>query len=233
MSAHNADQWTLVMLHAPIAAALALTYKPVKEAPPASRMAVSLETRRLGDYLWWPGEVLMAAIIAASWMLLFIRGDARIEWIAPVVFTYAFVGMLLFEIWNVRRGFPLPADRPEEYRQWMEAGRRQAIRVCRILRWFLVTMLGAYALLHDPEVGAASPWLFRVFVGVAFVWLAAFTATMVRGTFWMVSGTKRGLVFKGSWSAPFRKSRWMPRGWLILIAVWLAGLILLIVVSLG
>jgi hypothetical protein len=233
MSAHSPDQWTLVILSAPTAVALALTYKPVRKAPPASRVAVSLETRRLGDYLWWPGEAMMAAIIAASWVLLLIRGDARVEWIAPVVFIYAFVGMLLFEIRNVRRGFPLPVDRSEEHRQWMEAGRHHGIRVCRISRWFLVTMLGAYALLHDPEVSAARPWLFRLFVGLAFVWLAAYVVTMVRGTFWMISGAKRGLVSRRSWSAPFRKSRWMSRGWVILIAAWFAGLILLIAISLN
>ena len=115
----------------------------------------------------------------------------------------------------------------------MEEGRRLSIRVWRIWRWFLVTMLAAYALLHDPDVGAAGPWVFRVAVGVTFALIAAYVVTMVRGMFWMVRGTKRGLVFKESRSAPFGKSRWMPRGWLILIAAWFGGLILLIAVSLS
>ena len=229
MSAHSPDQWTLVMLHAPIVAALALTYKPVKKRPPASRVAVSLETRRLSDYFWWPGEALMAAIIAASWVLLLIRSDARVQWVAPVEFTYLFIGMLLSEIWTVFKGVPLPAERPEEHRQWLEAGRRHVIRICRISRWFLVAMLGAYALLHDPDVGA-NQWLFRFFGGAAFVYLAGFVVTMVRATLWMVNGRKRGLRFEGGWSAPFRKSIRMPRGFSILFFAWLGGLILLIAV---
>ena len=179
MNAHNAGEWTLYCFIAAIVATQTISYKPVRKPSTQSRMAVSLEMRRLGDYFWWLGETLMDGIIVFSWVLLFIRGDARSHWSAPVVFTYAFVGLLLLEIWTVRRGFPLPADRPEEHRRWMQAGRRHMVRVLRIWRWFLVTVLGAYALLHDRDMGAASPWVYRLFVGVGFALFAAFVVTMV------------------------------------------------------
>ncbi len=74
--------------------------------PVRSSAVVSLETRRLGDYISWPAEALMAVIIAVCWALLLTHGDAHVHWNGPVVFTYLLVGLLPFKIGIVRNSYP-------------------------------------------------------------------------------------------------------------------------------
>ena len=98
--------------------------------PPVRTSAVvSLETRRLGDYISWPAEALMAVIIALCWALLLMHGDAQVQWNAPVVFTYVIVGLLPFKIGVVRNSYPLPSEKAEEHYRWADAQRRYWLRL--------------------------------------------------------------------------------------------------------
>ena len=122
--------------------------------PVRSSAVVSLETRRLGDYISWPAEVLMAVIIALSWALLLTHGNAQVHWKGPVVMTYVLVGLLPFKIGVVRESPPLPSERAEEHYQWADAQRRHWLRVWDGVRWFFTFILAVYALLTQLARGA-------------------------------------------------------------------------------
>lgn len=199
--------------------------------PVESRVAVSLESRRLRHHLSWPGETFMAAIIVASWLLLFLHGDTRVDWFAPVVMTYTFTGLLFLAIGSVRISFPpLPAERPEEHRRWVEESRRYGLRCLSASRWVLVSVLASYALLHGWPLVAAARWAFWLLVGLTLViWLALVLVIFLGGR--RLEAMGRGLRLPGSWSTPFRQARRMPRAWTMFFLAWFGGLVFLIVLS--
>jgi hypothetical protein len=204
-----------------------------KNPPIKASAAVSLEPRRLGDYFWWPGEAIMASIIALSWVLLCARGDARLRWPAPVTLTYLIVGLFLLEIGFVRMSFPpLPADRPEEHRRWMEASMRWSVRVWDISRWLFATVLAAYALEHGWHAVAANPWSRQLLIGIALAVWVSLVVSLLRGER-RLTLMGRGLRPAGSWSTPFRTAEVVPRSLAVLFFAWFGGLILLIAVSLS
>ena len=232
------DRWDLIPLWAGGSAVLftstmlgfvAWTRHRLGGAPPIrSRVAVALETRRLGDYISWPVEALVAVIIAFSWVLLLAQGDAQVRWQTPVVFTYVAVGLLPGKISVVRSSFPLPSERIEEHHRWLEASRRHGLRVMHTLQWFLIAILGGYALQHGWPGANAIPWLRWLLVGVALaIWLIM-TVVIIRG--WgRVAAMGRDLRPIGSWSGPFRPARLMMPGYLTWFTVWFGGLVLLMV----
>jgi len=193
-----------------------------------SSIAIPLEARRLGDYISWPAEALIVLIIAFSWALLLTHGDAQMYWNVPVVMTYVVVGLLPGKIMVVRHSYPLPAERPEAHHRWMEAQRRWWLRVMYTVRWFLIAILGGYALQHGWPGVNAIPWLRWLLVGVALaIWLIMM-AVIIRG--WgRLAAMGRDLRPIGSWSGPFRPARLMMPGYLTWFAVWFGGLILLLV----
>ena len=196
--------------------------------PPVRTSAVvSLETRRLGAYISWSTEVLMAMIIALCWVLLLTHGDAQLHWKGPVVMTYVIVGLLPFKIGVVRSSYPLPSERAEEHYRWMEAQRRYSLRVMDYFRWVIIVPLAGYALQHGWP-GASTivwlPWLVRA-IGLA-VWLVL-VDTLIRGGR-RLAAMGRDLRPVGSWSTPFRPARLMAPGFAP-FAVWFGGLVLLLV----
>jgi len=198
-------------------------------APPVrSSVAVALETRRLGDYISWPVEALVAAIIAFSWLLLLTRGDAQVRWQTPVVFTYVALGLLPGKISVVRSSFPLPSERTEEHHRWQEASRRHGVRVMDAFGWFFVAVLFGYALQHGWPAAKTMVWLRWLLVGVALaIWLIM-TVVIIRG--WgRLTAMGRDLRPVGSWSGPFRPARLMMPSYLTWFTVWFGGLVLLMV----
>jgi hypothetical protein len=115
--------------------------------PVRSSMAVSLEKRRLGAYISWPAEVLMAVVTVLSWALLLTHRSLQVQWSAPVLLTYQIIGLLPFKVQIVRWSFPLPAERTEEHSRWIEAQRRLQLRVIDgLFRWLPLVILAGYAL---------------------------------------------------------------------------------------
>jgi hypothetical protein len=197
--------------------------------PVPTRTVVSLETRRLGDYISWPAEVLMAVIIAFSWALLLTHGDAKVHWGWPVLLTYIIVGLLPFKIGVVRNSYPLPSERAEEHYRWMEAQRRQWLRVQDCVRWFLIVNLAGYALLHGWPAASKIAWLHWLVIGIAMaVWLAS-VGMLIRGS-GRLAAMGRDLRPLGNWSGPFRRATLMMPGvspwW---YGAWCGGLVLLLV----
>ncbi len=199
--------------------------------PVESRIAISLESRRLRDYLSLPGEAVAAAIVVASWLLLFLYGDSRVDWFTPAVTTYIVLGFLFLAIASVRIGLPpLPTDRPEEHRRWIEESRRYGLRCSSAFRWVFVTVLAAYALLHSWPLVAATRWAFWLLVGLVLAfWLGQVLIIFIGGR--RLTAMGRGLRPAGSWSTPYRQAGLMPRGWMVLFFAWFGGLVALIVLS--
>jgi hypothetical protein len=209
---------------------MAYTHATLSANPPVpTSTVVSLETRRLGDYISWPSEVLMAAIIAFSWALVLTHGDAKVHWGWPVLLTYIIVGVLPFKIGVVRNSYPLPSERAEEHYLWMEAQRRHWLRVQDCLRWFLIVILAGYALLHGWPAVSKIVWLHWVVIGVALaVWLVL-VGIGIRGS-GRLAAMGRGLRPVGSLSGPFRRATLMVPGispWSY--AAFCGGLVLLLV----
>jgi len=198
--------------------------------PIRSRAGVSLETRRLGDYISWRAEVLMAAIIALSWALLLAHGHAQLHWNVPVLSTYIIVGLLPFKIGVVRNSAPLPSERAEEHYRWADAQRRLWLRVTDgFFRWFLLVIFAGYALLASWPAARTIVWLRWLVIGIAMaVWLVT-VGIMIRGS-GHLAAMGRDLRPVGSWSGPFRRATLTMPGispWLF--GAWFGGLVLLLV----
>jgi hypothetical protein len=200
----------------------------VAAAPVPSKVAFALETRRLGDYILWPAEALVGAIIAFSWVLLLTHGDAQIRWQAPVVMTYAVLWLLPAKIGIIRSGFPLAAERTEEHHRWVDAQRRYRLRVMDSICWFVLVILTGYAVLHGWPATKAVAGFRWLMVGLALgVWLLIIGFQM-RGESRLVA-MGRGLRSAGEWPGLLRGGALMtPRGW-SWSAAYLTGLILLLV----
>jgi hypothetical protein len=190
---------------------------------------VSLETRRLGDYISWRAEALMALIIALSWALLLTHGHTQVHWNVPVLMTYIIVGLLPFKIGVVRNNAPLPSERTEEHYRWADAQRRHWLRVWDCVRWFLIVILAGYALLHGWPSATAIVWLRWLVIGIALaVWLVL-VGIDIHGS-GRLAAMGRDLRPAGSWSGPFRRATLMMPGispWMF--GAWFGGLVLLLV----
>ena len=198
--------------------------------PPVRTSAVvSLETRRLCDYISWPAESLMAAIIAVCWALLLTHGYAQVQWMWPVLCTYIIVGLLPFKIVVVRNSPPLPSERAEEHYRWADAQRGYWLRRMDFFRWFSIVILAGYALLHGWPAANHIVWLRWLVIGIELaVWLVL-VGILIRGS-GRLAAMGRDLRPAGSWSGPFRRATLMMPGvspWLF--GAWFGGLVLLIV----
>lgn len=199
--------------------------------PVRPSFAIPLEARRLGDYISWPREALIAAITVAVWALLLINWHRQPAWQAPFLMTYIANGLFPFKIEIVRDSVPLPADRPEEHYQWMEAKRRLALYQVDLLRWCFVIFFADYALLHCWH-----PWR-MVGPGAWLRWSLLCIAWIVATCFMLigfreqrrVAAMGRDLRPEGSWATPFRPAAMMMSGFRPWFAVWFGGLVLLLV----
>jgi hypothetical protein len=209
---------------------MAYTHATLGANPPVpTRTVVSLEARRLGDYISWPAEILMAVIVALSWALLLAHRNAHVQWKGPVLLTYIILGLIPFKISVVRNSFPLPSERAEEHYRWADAQRRHWMRMQDALRWFLIIILAGYALLRAWPAASTIAWFHWVVIGVALaVWFVLMAIqTRDRGR---LTEMGRNLRPMGSWSGPFRRATLMMPG----ISPWsygafCAGLFLLLV----
>ncbi|HKW02766.1 MAG TPA: hypothetical protein VJN96_23285 [Vicinamibacterales bacterium] len=191
-------------------------------------VAFAFETRRVRDYLSWPVETLIAALLVSGWLLLVVQGDADVRWREPVILTYVAVMLLVAKVVQIRAAAPLPTDRTDEHYRYFDAGRRQSLRVIDAARWFFVFVFCAYAVLHrwsDLRAGTSLQWLL-VGAGVA-IWLAqvATTITGVR----RLEAMGRELRPPASWAGPFRSSPRAVRGAGVWAVSFVAGLATLFV----
>lgn len=165
-------------------------------------MAIALQARRLGDYISWEIEALMVAITAASWLLLFIRRDTQSDWQIPVVMAYVVIGLLPVKILAVRHNFPLTPERAEEHNLWLETQRRFSLRMIDVMRWFFLTILAGYALLHGWPAAQTMVWLRWLLIGVALAIYLFMSGSLIRGNR-RLAAMGCNLRPVGSWSGPF------------------------------
>lgn len=198
--------------------------------PPVRPVALSLQSRRLGDYISWPMEALTAAIVAFSWWLLVRHGGPRIHWVDSLQWTWIVLGLLPGKIAVVRSSFPLPVEHTEEHYQCQDAARRMSVRQLNAFGWPWLAILLVYALRHGGAPASTFPWLQWFFVGSVLAAVTYLMATVFRGERQMVA-MGRNLRPSGSWSTPFRRAAWMSRSGLIWFAIWFGGIVAFILYS--
>ena len=173
-------------------------------APPAilPQAVVPLESRRLGDYICWPGEALMASLIAGSWAILLSAGAGHFSLAWPVVSTYVVLALLSGKIILVRKGYPLPPERTEEYHRWLDLQRRLSLRLMGATGWLVATSLAGYA---SQQSWPDEPWVRWLALSIEGAIFAAMIAMIFRGMA-RVAATGRNLRPVGSFFGPFRRS---------------------------
>lgn len=196
--------------------------------PVRSSVAVSLEARRLGDYISWPAEVLIAAIVSLCWALVLTHGNAQVQWNVPVVMTYMLVGLLPCKIGIVRNSLPLPSERTAEHHRWIEAQRRYSLRVMDGARWFVLVILAGYALQHSWAVANTIVWLHWLIIGIALAVFLVMMGVVIRGS-GRLATMGRELRPAVSWSGSSSPARLMMPGFSRWSAIWFGGLVLLLV----
>jgi hypothetical protein len=230
------------MLHViPLLAFAAWTRHKLGANPPVRAVAIQLKSRRLGDYISWPLEALMAAVVAFSWWLLLRHGGTHIAWRDPLLMTWWVLGYLPGKIITVRAGSPLPTERTEEHYQYQDAVRRNAIRVYSGTAWFVAAVLFGYALLHTWSPAKTVPLWQWLIVGVTMAFWGNYVIYIVRGQR-QLADMGRDLRPSGSWATPFRRAAGMDsslinpvmrsRSGLIWFAIWFGGILVFIFYSL-
>ncbi len=201
----------------------------IGESAPA-RVALSLETRRVTDYLSITSETLLAVVLVSSWWWLLTHGSAGWRWQSIAVWTYLAVVGTIWKVQAIRGGVPLPADRPLEHQKWLDSHRRYAVRVLDCLSWLCVLIVAGYAARHTP-LGERAAGVVRsaVFVLVLVAWL-----TMV----WVIAREGRRLAAEGGALRPVQAWRGLSRQrpWNAAGGAWgvgfVAGLVILIAMGL-
>lgn len=187
-------------------------------------VALSLDARRLRDFLSWPVEVLMMATLAAGWVLILIERDAAVRWGVPAILTYVVLALFGAKVVHIKAGAPLPVDRTDEHQRYFHAVRRQALRVIDCMRWFFVFVFAAYVALHGGTAAQRVIWLrWGLIIASVAIWLAM-VVTIVVGTR-RLDAMGRGLHPPTSWAGPFRASSSALRGgglWAVSFVVGLA-----------
>jgi hypothetical protein len=195
--------------------------------PPVRPVALALESRRLGDYISWPAEALAVALVALSWWLLLRHAGAHFDWLTPLQFTWAALGMIPGKMAMVRLSFPLPAERTEERYRFQNAARRFWIRLSGILfEWFLVVVLFGGALMHALSPMRPAPvWRWLVLACCYAVWGYGMIV-LFRGMREM-KAMSADLRPSGSWKTPFGRSSCfgMSRAFQIWFAIWFGGIL--------
>jgi hypothetical protein len=218
------------LVYVPAVVALNLwTRHKLGATPPVRAVALSLESRRLGDYISWPTEALFAAIIAASWWLLLRRGVA-FDWLPPLQLTWAAL-ILPGKIALVRSGAPLPAERAEEHYRYQDAMRRNAIHAFNAWGWLMLVTLCGFPLrmIWPPASLPSLVWIFLAVFSAVFVCMMIEVWRGMR----LAATMGRDLRPAGSWMTPFRgATRQMNRSYLIWFAIWIGGILVVNLYSL-
>lgn len=196
---------------------------------PIRSVALSLESRRLGDYISWPMEALYAAIIASSWWVL-LRHGAKVNWLPPLLMTWSAI-ILPGKIALVRSGAPLPAERTEEHYRYQDAMRRNGIRGLNAWGWVTVVTLCIFPLRQIWPL-VALPWLVWIFLGVFTSVFAYMIIVIFRGQR-LATTMGRDLYPAGNFTIPYRRAprMGMSRSYLVWFAIWFGGLLAIVLYS--
>jgi hypothetical protein len=192
------------------------------------RAVVPLTARRLANYISWPAEALMAALVAASWLLLYSGGGTHGNWGWPVVSTYVVLALLPGKIILVRNSFPLPTERTEEYHRWLDTQRRFSLRMMDAMRWQVIAVLAGYAVLHGWPGAQSLTWIRWLSLAVSGAVFAAMMVILFRGMA-RSAAMGRDLPPVGSFQSPFRPASLFLRGGLPWSIAYCAGLGALII----
>jgi len=195
----------------------------VASNPPVLSAALSLEPRRLGDYLSWRVEALTLAALAVSWRMLLGAGG-HIPWQNMMLVTWIVLGLLPGKIIVVRQGWPIPAEHAEEHRAAQQAARRNSIRWMTAFGAVPTAVLLADSLRYTfPALRtAAAQWLPVAIPLAASIWLLV-----------AIARTNRGLDLgpdlrpPGSWATPFGRTTLWNRAGLAWFCIWFGGVLLL------
>jgi hypothetical protein len=196
--------------------------------PPVRPVALALESRRMGDYISWPVEALVVALVGLSWWLL-LHGGRHFDWRSALLQSWAALGMIPGKMAMVRLSFPLPAERTEEHFRFQDASRRFWIRLSGIIfQWFFLVVLLGVAVLHGLlPVHPAPVWHWLVLACSIAVWGYGMIV-MFRGMQQM-KAMGRQLRPSGSWKTPFGRASCLGTGWefQVWFAIWFGGILLL------
>lgn len=208
--------------------ALFARHKLGAHPPQLSAVAVSLEPRRLRDYISWPVETVMALLIGGCWMVLLWSGASNIDWQMPIAHTYAILALLPGKIIIVRNTFPIPPEEPEVHAVWWEASRRNALRIMDIIRWYLTTILVAWTLRHYMLSAELVLPLQVLMVIVSIIYLVVLIGALTRSS-QRIKDLGQGLRPPGSWATPFQPARATIPGGLTWGVLYCAGLVAILV----
>jgi len=204
--------------------------------PPVHPVALALESRRLGDYISWPLEALMVALVGFSWWLLLRNGGTHLDWVIPLQLTWVALGLLPGKIVVVRSSSPLPTERTEEHYQYQDAARRNWLRAWGSFGWFFVVILLGLALgmalMRARSASRMVPGLEWLILGIALAIWGYQVVVYYRGSRQLAS-MARDLRPAGSWRTPFGRSSWMgmSRPYLIWAVIWCGGIFAFIAYS--
>jgi hypothetical protein len=188
---------------------------------PVLRAALSLEPRRLGDYIWWPLEVLSVAVVACSWWMLLRRGGP-IALQNPLSMSWAVLGLLPGKILVVRQGWPVPAERAEEHHKAQEAARRYSVRLMDAFGWLLASILFMMALRDAWPAARSVAGLQWLTVGVPLAFGAVLMVAVGRQKRVIEMG--RTLRPAGSWTPPHGRAALMSRAGMVWFTIWFGGI---------
>lgn len=190
--------------------------------PPAilPQAVAPLESRRLADYICWPGEALMGALVAVIWVVLLTAGAAHFSWAWPVVSTYVVLALLPGKIILVRNSYPLPPEHTGEYHRWLDMQRRFSLRLMSVMGWLVAAALAGCSAQGSWPGEPWIPWAALLIEGAIF---AAMMTIIFRG---MARVATTGHNFRpiGSFSGPFRRPGLFVRGGLAWAIFYCAGL---------
>jgi hypothetical protein len=197
--------------------------------PPVRPVALALESRRLGDYIWWPQEALAGVIIVFSWWLLLTCGVARPVWLTALQLTWGAM-VLPGKIALVRSSFPIPAERIEEHYRFQDAKRRNSISVLTAWSWFFVVVLLGTTLRHTWAPAWTVPGFQWLIVAAFLAAWAYYMLVMFRGQ--RLAAMGRDLRPAGSFQTPYRRTIWASRLYLSWFVPWFVVLMILVSFSL-
>lgn len=192
--------------------------------PPVLPAALSLEPRRLRDYIQWPIEVLCLMVVGFSWWMM-LEGGGPMGLQKPLVMTWTILGLLPGKITIVRQGWPLPADRAAEHLGEQEAARRYSVRVLDALGGLLTSIFLMDAIRHAwPAVRtiAAVQWLM---VGIPLALGVVLMVVVVQQK--RVFALGRTLRPAGSWAPPSGRATLFSRSGMTWFTVWFGGMMVL------
>lgn len=195
--------------------------------PQVRPVALSLESRRLGDYISWPLEALALAMVAMSWWML-LRGAPHFDWRSPLTLSWVVLGLRPGKIAMVRASSPLPVERAEEHYRYQDAERRNWLRVWGAVGWFLVVILFGGASMRALYPTGPAPALRWLVLAVALAVWGYSMFVMFRGMR-QLKAMSSDLRPAGSWKTPFGRSSWMgmSRAFQIWFAIWFGGILIL------